>query len=110
MRMSGWKTAVLVAVPTLLAACSDDSSPANPATTGGGNAGSGNAGTGNAGTGNAGTGGGGGNGGAGSTDGGDVKVGLITKENGNPFFAKMKEGAEAEATVKGATLIAELGA
>jgi fructose transport system substrate-binding protein len=39
-----------------------------------------------------------------------VKVGLITKETGNPFFLKMKEGAQAEADAKGATLIAELGA
>jgi fructose transport system substrate-binding protein len=41
---------------------------------------------------------------------GGVKVGLITKETGNPFFAKMKEGAQAAADAKGATLIAELGA
>jgi fructose transport system substrate-binding protein len=41
---------------------------------------------------------------------GGVKVGLITKETGNPFFAKMKEGAQTAADAKGATLIAELGA
>jgi fructose transport system substrate-binding protein len=39
-----------------------------------------------------------------------IKIGLITKENGNPFFQKMKDGAQAEADAKGVTLIAELGA
>ena len=105
MRTSRWKSkAVLLAIPLVLAACSSDDNPANPTTTGGGHAGSGNAGSGNAGTSNGGAGGGS------SNDGGGVKVGLITKEMGNPFFVKMKEGAQAEADAKGATLIAELGA
>jgi fructose transport system substrate-binding protein len=34
----------------------------------------------------------------------DVKVGLITKTETNPFFVKMKDGAEKEAKAKGATL------
>jgi fructose transport system substrate-binding protein len=34
----------------------------------------------------------------------DVKVGLITKTETNPFFVKMKEGAEAQATELGADL------
>ena len=93
--------AVLVVVSLALAACSDDDS--TPATSTGA-AGSGNAGSGNAG------GGVGGSGGAVNNDAGGVKVGLITKETGNPFFAKMKEGAQAAADAKGATLIAELGA
>ncbi len=36
----------------------------------------------------------------------EIKVSLITKEEGNPFFAKMIEGAEAEAEAAGATLSA----
>ena len=44
-------------------------------------------------------GGGGGGGGAGTEE--EVTVGLITKTETNPFFVKMKEGAQAEA--KGAT-------
>src|SRR5215831_1465613 len=101
MRTSRWKwTAAFFVVPLALLACSGDDT--NPATTGGGNAGSGNAGSGNGGGGNAGTGnaGGGnagtGNGGGGSAgaspDGGGVKIGLITKETGNPFFLQMKDG------------------
>src|SRR3954447_10228937 len=77
---------LFIAVPLLLVACSDDSNPGNPAPAGA--AGTGNAGSGNAGNGGGGN-GGGGAGGAG-TDSGGVKVGLITKEAGNPFFAKMK--------------------
>src|SRR4051794_41855688 len=34
---------------------------------------------------------------------GDIKGGLITKTETNPFFVKMKEGAEKEAKGKGAT-------
>jgi fructose transport system substrate-binding protein len=106
-------TVVFCLVPLALTACSSDDNTANPTTTGGGNAGSGNAGSGNAGSagsGNAGSGNGGGGSGGASTDGGAIKVGLITKETGNPFFAKMKDGAQMEADAKGATLIAELGA
>jgi fructose transport system substrate-binding protein len=40
----------------------------------------------------------------GSGGGGDVKIGLITKTDTNPFFVKMKEGATKEAQAKGATL------
>jgi fructose transport system substrate-binding protein len=46
--------------------------------------------------------------GGGSTGGGggdgDVTVGLITKTETNPFFVKMKEGAQAEAKKQGATV------
>ena len=38
-----------------------------------------------------------------------VVIGLITKTETNPFFVKMKEGAEAEAKAKGAKLIAGAG-
>src|SRR6266852_3226902 len=96
--------AALVAVPFAVAACSSDDNTNNPS----GSAGSGNAGSGNAGSGNAGSSGGGAGGGSG--DGGGVKVGLITKATGNPFFLKTKACAHAEADAKGATLIAELGA
>jgi fructose transport system substrate-binding protein len=41
---------------------------------------------------------------------GEVKVGLITKTETNPFFVKMKEGADAEAKAKGATLLTAAGA
>jgi fructose transport system substrate-binding protein len=40
---------------------------------------------------------------------GPVKVGLITKTDTNPFFVKMKEGAEAEAKAKGAELMTAAG-
>ena len=36
-------------------------------------------------------------------------IGLITKTDTNPFFVKMKEGAQAAATAKGAKLIAAAG-
>jgi fructose transport system substrate-binding protein len=36
--------------------------------------------------------------------GGDVKVGLITKTNTNPFFVKMKEGANSQAKALGASV------
>ncbi|WP_214408467.1 sugar ABC transporter substrate-binding protein [Sphaerisporangium fuscum] len=42
-------------------------------------------------------------------DGGEVKVGLITKTETNPFFVKMKEGAESEAKAKGVTLMTASG-
>lgn len=38
-----------------------------------------------------------------------IKVGLITKTDTNPFFVKMKEGAEAEAKAKGAELMTAAG-
>jgi fructose transport system substrate-binding protein len=44
-----------------------------------------------------------------SGSGGTVKVGLITKTETNPFFVKMKEGAEKEAKAKGATLMTAAG-
>jgi fructose transport system substrate-binding protein len=40
---------------------------------------------------------------------GAVKVGLITKTETNPFFVKMKEGAQKEAQAKGATLQSAAG-
>ena len=41
---------------------------------------------------------------------GDITVGLITKTETNPFFVKMKEGAQAKATELGATLLTGAGA
>ncbi|MET8546600.1 sugar ABC transporter substrate-binding protein [Kitasatospora sp. NPDC004799] len=46
--------------------------------------------------------------GAGSA-GGTVKVGLITKTDTNPFFVKMKQGAEKSAKENGATLVTAAG-
>ncbi|WP_030231048.1 sugar ABC transporter substrate-binding protein [Streptomyces sp. NRRL S-350] len=46
--------------------------------------------------------------GAGSA-GGAVKVGLITKTDTNPFFVKMKQGAEKSAKENGATLVTAAG-
>jgi fructose transport system substrate-binding protein len=40
---------------------------------------------------------------------GEVKVGLITKTDTNPFFVKMKDGAQKEAQAKGATLSSAAG-
>ena len=40
---------------------------------------------------------------------GKVKVGLITKTETNPFFVKMKEGAEKEAKAKGVSLMTAAG-
>src|SRR5437773_6312891 len=40
---------------------------------------------------------------------GAVKLGLITKTDTNPFFVKMKEGADKEAKAKGATLMSAAG-
>jgi fructose transport system substrate-binding protein len=42
--------------------------------------------------------------------GGKIKVGLITKTETNPFFVKMKEGAQKEASAKGVTLMTAAGA
>src|SRR5690349_18611054 len=50
-----------------------------------------------------------GKGSSGSSDGGAVKVGLITKTDTNPFFVKMKEGAQAEAKAKGLTFLSAAG-
>jgi len=45
----------------------------------------------------------------GSSGGGQVQVGLITKTDTNPFFVKMKEGAQKEADAKGAKLLTAAG-
>jgi fructose transport system substrate-binding protein len=45
---------------------------------------------------------GGGGGAAGGGGGEDIKIGLITKTETNPFFVKMKEGAQSEASELGA--------
>lgn len=42
-------------------------------------------------------------------DGGKVKVGLITKTDTNPFFVKMREGAQKEAKEKGVELTTAAG-
>ena len=39
-----------------------------------------------------------------------VRIGLITKTETNPFFVKMREGAQKEAAAKGATLMTGAGA
>jgi fructose transport system substrate-binding protein len=46
---------------------------------------------------------------SGGSSSGTVKVGLITKTETNPFFVKMKEGAQKEAAAKGATLMTASG-
>src|ERR671933_783005 len=46
---------------------------------------------------------------SGGSKSGTVKVGLITKTDTNPFFVKMKEGAQKEAQAKGATLQSAAG-
>ena len=46
---------------------------------------------------------------SGGGSGGQVVVGLITKTETNPFFVKMKEGAEKEAQAKGAKLLTAAG-
>ncbi len=46
---------------------------------------------------------------AGAGAGGQVLVGLITKTETNPFFVKMREGAEKEATARGAKLMTAAG-
>ena len=51
--------------------------------------------------------GGGGGGGGGSEE--ELKVGLITKTESNPFFVKMKEGAQAEAKEVNVKLITAAG-
>src|SRR6266508_1230931 len=43
------------------------------------------------------------------SSGGQVQVGLITKTETNPFFVKMKEGAQKEADAKGAKLLTAAG-
>jgi len=47
---------------------------------------------------------------AGQGSGSPVTVGLITKTETNPFFVKMKEGAQAQATQNGAKLLTGAGA
>ncbi|SOR84350.1 sugar ABC transporter substrate-binding protein [Streptomyces chartreusis] len=44
-----------------------------------------------------------------STGSGEVKVGLITKTDTNPFFVKMKEGAEKSAKAEGVKLMTAAG-
>ena len=39
----------------------------------------------------------------------EITVGLITKTESNPFFVKMKEGAEAQAAAQGVTLMSAAG-
>src|SRR5438552_352820 len=46
---------------------------------------------------------------SGGTSGGKIKVGLITKTETNPFFVKMKEGAQKEADAEGAQLLTAAG-
>jgi fructose transport system substrate-binding protein len=48
-------------------------------------------------------------GGSQETSSAQVKVGLITKTETNPFFVKMKEGAQAAATAQGAQLMTAAG-
>jgi fructose transport system substrate-binding protein len=50
-----------------------------------------------------------GKGAKGSGSGGDITVGLITKTDTNPFFVKMKEGAQKEAQAKGIKLMTAAG-
>ena len=47
--------------------------------------------------------------GGGTAKGGQVIIGLITKTETNPFFVKMKEGAQKEADAKGAKLLTAAG-
>ncbi|MFE9449955.1 sugar ABC transporter substrate-binding protein [Streptomyces sp. NPDC006739] len=47
--------------------------------------------------------------GSSSTGSGSIKVGLITKTDTNPFFVKMKEGAEKAAKADGAQLVTAAG-
>ncbi|MBX9360281.1 sugar ABC transporter substrate-binding protein [Streptomyces massasporeus] len=47
--------------------------------------------------------------GSASTGSGEVKVGLITKTDTNPFFVKMKEGAEKTAKAEGVKLMTAAG-
>jgi fructose transport system substrate-binding protein len=44
-----------------------------------------------------------------STSAGNVKIGLVTKTDTNPYFVKLRESAKAEATKQGASLIALAG-
>ncbi|GAB3969362.1 substrate-binding domain-containing protein [Actinoallomurus acanthiterrae] len=44
-----------------------------------------------------------------SRSGGEITVGLITKTDTNPFFVKMKEGAQKEARAKGVKLMTAAG-
>ena len=47
--------------------------------------------------------------GGGAASGGDITIGLITKTETNPFFVKMKEGAEKAAQANGAKLMTAAG-
>jgi fructose transport system substrate-binding protein len=46
---------------------------------------------------------------SGGSSGGQIQVGLITKTETNPFFVKMKEGAQKEADAKGVKLLTAAG-
>lgn len=103
MRMPKWLLTmmlVLVLAAFVLAACGSSSTGAT-----GGAASTGAA---------ASTGGAGSTGAAASTggaaQGGNITVGLITKTETNPFFVKMKEGAQQEAQAKGVKLLTGAGA
>jgi len=48
-------------------------------------------------------------GGSGSSPGGAITIGLITKTDTNPFFVKMKDGAQKEATKMGVKLMTAAG-
>lgn len=98
-----FSNAVFVITALLIAACSD--SEGTSGGEGGDSSTAGKSGSGNAGSGLPGEGGESGEG-FGGVSGVEIKVSLITKEEGNPFFAKMIEGAEAEAELTGATLTA----
>ena len=74
------RVAVLGLVVPLLAACSSGTTAASPGATGA------------------------------PAAGGEIVVGLITKTETNPFFVKMKEGAQAKATELGAKLLTGAGA
>ena len=78
-----FKLVLMAASVALLAACG----AATPATTTGGTTG----------------------GTVGPAAGGDIVIGLITKTDTNPFFVKMKEGAEKEAAAKGVKLMTAAG-
>ena len=53
---------------------------------------------------------GGGSGDGGGAPAGDLKIGLVTKTDSNPFFVKMRESAQEAAKANGAELIALAGA
>lgn len=46
---------------------------------------------------------------SGGSGGGQIKIGLVTKTDSNPYFVKLRDSAKAEASKKGAKLIALAG-